>query len=311
MFSFFHARGTPLFSRIPLNALRSFESAARLKSFKRAAVELSVTPSAISHQVKILEEWIGHKLFERVSNITTLTPVGASLFANVHSYFLDLARALDTHRPKSTIATIVITATPAFAALWLIPKLGSFYAAHPGIKIKVESNNQVIDLLRNVTVDLAIRCTTHDYRELYNVKLFNERFGVYFSANAEQPSPPPNLINIAWSSPESAIVHWHQWCEKAQCEDWLNSARLLDYEDEHYALQAAIAGQGYILASNVLAQDSLNRGLLKPFKPEITLEGSSYIAMCRPGRERQPDLKKFLAWITQEAAKDPADCRLE
>lgn len=289
-----------MFSKLPLTGLKAFEAAARLSSFKRAAAELAVSPSAVSHQVKALEEWLGQRLFERVAKGAVLTPVGAALFAQVHEHFSGLDEALAHYRPSADNHALVITTTQAFAALWLIPRLGRFYAMHPGITVKVEASNSVVDLLREGHVDIAIRNASGGYPDLYARPLMAERFCVYVGAQAA-PQVMAELIDVAWAAPQTAIVQWQQWCEQAGTLSWLTDYKIRHYEDEHYALQAAVAGQGYILASDVLAHDSVSRGLLTPHRPDVVLEGYRYIALCRPGKERTPAVRCFLDWAADEA----------
>lgn len=288
-----------MFSKLPLTALKTFEAAARLSSFKLAAAELAVSPSAVSHQIKALEQWLGQRLFERIAKGTQLTPTGSALFSQVHDYFLGLDRALEQYRPAVDKVDIVVTTTQAFAALWLIPRLGSFYSIHPGINVKVEATNDVVDLLRDGSVDVAVRNTDKPWTGLYQRPFIQERFGVFMASQAA--CAVEELIDVAWSAPQMAVVHWQQWCEKAGCMHWLTDYKVRHYEDEHYALQAAVAGQGYLLASDVLAQDSVQRGLLKPYRADVMLDGYDYVALCRPGRERQPAIRSFLDWIAGEA----------
>ena len=286
-----------MFSTLPLTALKAFEAAARLSSFKLAAAELAVSPSAVSHQIKALEEWLGQRLFERIAKGTLLTPTGSALFGQVHHYFLGLDQALEQFRPLLDKVDIVVTTTQAFAALWLIPRLGRFYAIHPGINIKVEATNDVVDLLRDGSIDVAVRNTDKCWAGLSQRPFMHERFGVFRAADGP---PAGELIDVAWSAPQTAIVHWQQWCEKAGQMNWLADYKVRHYEDEHYALQAAVAGQGYLLASDVLAQDSVQRGLLQRYRADIMLEGYDYVALCRPGQERQPAIRSFLDWIAAE-----------
>jgi DNA-binding transcriptional LysR family regulator len=287
--------GLAVFSKLPLKALRSFESAARLSSFRLAADELAVTPSAISHQVKALEAWLGRRLFDRTPVGVQLTPEGAVLFTDVHRYFLDLARSLAQLRPAAIQQTVVVTTTAAFAALWLIPRLGSFYAAHPQITVKVEAANDVIDLARNASVDIAIRNTRKQHSDLYQALLLDEHFGVFIAPGTVPATA--ELINVAWTPPQTAGVEWRDWCGAAGLDGWLADYKMRDYEDEHYALQAAVAGQGYLLASTVLAADSVARGTLMAYRPEVTLQGASYYVLARPGRERVAPVMEFVRWL--------------
>jgi LysR family glycine cleavage system transcriptional activator len=237
-------------------------------------------------------------LFERLAQGTALTPSGAALFAQVHDHFTGLDQALAHYRPLGDKVNIVVSTTQAFAALWLIPRLGGFYALYPGITIKVEADNDVVDLLREGGIDIAIRNTCKRYPGLYQRPLMEERFSVFMAA----ADPVDELIDVAWDAPQAPIVQWREWCEKAGLLSWLEDFNVRHYEDEHYALQAAVAGQGYILASEVLAQDNLQRGLLRQYRADVVLEGSTYVALCRPGSERLPAMRGFLDWLADQAA---------
>ena len=115
-----------MFASLPLTALRAFESASRLLSFKAAAEELSVTPTAVSHQIRSLETWLGVSLFERLPRQVRLTDCGERLFHSLHGALLEVAQSVDTLRPQRSGASLTISTTAAFAALWLVPRLGRF-----------------------------------------------------------------------------------------------------------------------------------------------------------------------------------------
>lgn len=116
-----------MFASLPVTALRAFEAAARLRSFKAAAAELAVTPTAVSHQIKALERHAGVALFDRVPQGVRLTDAGARLFASAHGALLDIAQTLDALRPASAAGALTLSTTHSFAALWLVPRLGRFY----------------------------------------------------------------------------------------------------------------------------------------------------------------------------------------
>lgn len=120
-----------MFASLPLTALRAFESASRLLSFKAAAEELSVTPTAISHQVRALEDWLGVALFERLPRQVRLTEGGERLFRSLHGALLEVAQSVDTLRPQRSGSSLTLSTTAAFAALWLVPRLGRFGAGRP------------------------------------------------------------------------------------------------------------------------------------------------------------------------------------
>lgn len=291
--------GPTVFSKIPLTAYRTFEAAARSGSFKAAADELFVTPAAVSYQVKALEAWVGTLLFERTGKGVQLTPDGERLYRDAHGALLDISNSLAGFRPQPDFHTLVLATTPALASAWLIPRLGDFYRAWPHINVRVETSNEVVDLLRDSSIDLAIRTSSREDPTLVSHCLMDERFGAYvapaFSDSTQRPRV--ELITLRWQIPGGFTVDWATWCSAAGHADWLTQAVMREYDDEHFALNAAIAGQGFVLASNVLVADSLAKGLLVPYRSDISLPGPRYVAVCAPGRERQSPVSEFLRWL--------------
>ena len=292
-----------MFAALPLTALRAFESASRLLSFKAAAEELSVTPTAISHQIRSLETWLGVPLFERLPRRVQLTEGGERLFRSLHGALLEVAQSVDTLRPQRNTSTLMISTTAAFATLWLVPRLGRFYASHPNIKLRLDTHCEVIDLHQDASVDLVIRYSLDDYPNLYGLCLFDEQFGVYGSPEQVRLAAQraPTLISVNWHNTRLYAHGWQAWCAEAG-ESWLNHpAPCREYDEEHYALQAAIAGQGLVLASNILVSESVASGLLQGYRPDVQVNGAGYSALCVPGRERHPPVRAFFQWLQAEA----------
>ena len=292
-----------MFANLPLNALRSFESAARLLSFKAAAEELSVTPTAISHQIRSLETWLGVQLFERLPRQVRLTDGGQRLFHSLHGALLEVAQSVDTLRPQRSNTHLTLSTTAAFAALWLVPRLGRFYARHPNINVRLDTHCEVIDLHQDASVDLVVRYSLDDYPNLYGLCLFDESFGVYGAPAqvALAARQPPTLISVRWHNSKLYAHGWDAWCAQAG-ETWLTRQPCMrEYDEEHYALQAAIAGQGLVLASNILVSESVASGLLVGYRPHVQVDGAGYSALCVPGRERHPPVRAFFQWLEEEA----------
>lgn len=294
-----------MFASLPLTALRAFESASRLLSFKAAAEELSVTPTAISHQVRALEDWLGVALFERLPRQVRLTEGGERLFRSLHGALLEVAQSVDTLRPQRSGSSLTLSTTAAFAALWLVPRLGRFYAQHPDINVRLDTHCEVIDLHQDASVDLVLRYSLEDYPNLYGLCLFDESFGVYGSPEqvALAARRTPTLISVHWYNSKLYAHGWQAWCAKSG-ENWLNPPPAIrEYDEEHYALQAAIAGQGLVLASNILVSQSVASGVLVPYRGEVQVDGAGYSALCVPGRERHPPVRAFFAWLREEAQR--------
>ncbi|MBC2654867.1 LysR family transcriptional regulator [Pseudomonas sp. MSSRFD41] len=292
-----------MFAHLPLTALRTFESAARLLSFKEAADDLSVTPTAVSHQIRSLEHWLGVPLFERLPRQVRLTEAGDRLFHSLHGALLDVAQSVATLRPAPDNGQLTVSTTAAFAALWLVPRLGRFYAQHPGINLRLDTQCEVVDLQQDASIDVAIRYSQDGYLNLHGLCLFDERFAVYGSPQqvALAGQQRPALISVHWRSSTLYADGWQAWCAQAG-ENWLeDQPQVRSYDEEQYALQAAIAGQGLVLASNILVSQSVASGLLQAYRPDIHVGGAGYSALCVPGRERHPPVRVFLQWLQQEA----------
>lgn len=296
-----------MFAKLPLTALRGFESAARLGSFKAAAQELNVSPAAISHQVKSLEAFLGVLLFERSSQSVRLSADGERLQPFMHRALLDIQHGLQVLSPPCTAQSLVVSTTPAFASLWLIPRLGDFHQLHPDIDVRLHTSNDVVDLQRDASIDLAIRALFTPDPQLFEQPLLDEYFGVYCRPGWQPPTTgsPVELIDVPWLSSAKVAVDWPVWCAKAETLGWLENARFRRYDEEQHALQAAVAGHGLVLASNVLVAEVVGRGELGEYRPEIRLAGARYTVVCVPGRERQAAVRGFREWLLGRSIAEP------
>jgi LysR family glycine cleavage system transcriptional activator len=232
-----------------------------------------------------------------------LTEGGERLFRSLHGALLEVAQSVDTLRPQRSGSSLTLSTTAAFAALWLVPRLGRFYAQHPNINVRLDTHCEVIDLHQDASVDLVLRYSLDDYPNLYGLCLFDESFGVYGSPEqvALAARRTPTLISVRWHNSKLYAHGWEAWCAKSG-ENWLKpQPAIREYDEEHYALQAAIAGQGLVLASNILVSESVASGLLVPYKGEVVVDGAGYSALCVPGRERHPPVRAFFAWLREEA----------
>lgn len=292
-----------MFARLPLTALRTFESAARLGGFKAAADELAVTPAAVSHQVKSLEQALGLRLFDRSAQGVRITEAGLRLQQQVQGALQQLLDSVQGLTPTHDTRQLTLSTTAAFASLWLIPRLGDFYRRYPDIQVRVDTDNQVVDLHRDASIDLALRAVIQPDPTLFQLPLLEEFMGVYAQPGwVLADTGPLELISVPWQSQTPLVVDWPTWCERAGHTDWPARARLRQYDDEHYALQAAIAGHGLVLASTVLVADSVAQGLLHPYRPDTRLSAARYCAVCVPGHERRTPVREFLAWLQTQVA---------
>ncbi|MBA3324714.1 MAG: LysR family transcriptional regulator [Rhodobacteraceae bacterium] len=201
----------------PLGGLRAFEAAARHLSFKMAAVELGVTPTAISHQIKQLEVYCGQPLFRRRPRPLALTAAGEQLFPVLRDGFESFVEALSTIRESRAAERLRITATNAFAARWLVPRLPHWRATHPRVKLDIIGTDAVLDLGE---ADVAIRYARRPPRGVHSVKLFRDRFHVVASprlVGAAGPLLSPleiaryTLIEAEWPPTDKKAPTWLSW----------------------------------------------------------------------------------------------------
>ena len=280
-------------------ALRTFESAARLGSFKRAAAELSVTPTAVSHQIRALEDTLGVQLFVRQARRIKLTEIGSALAPAFTRGFQEMKTALD--EVLATDPVITVSTTAAFALLRLVPELPSFYAQAPGIRVQIETATQPIDLQHHRHVDVALRYGSGPYPGLFALPLVEEEFGAYAAPGRfdKDALSGATLLETDWQQPVLRDVNWPGWFARAQLKID-DVARIVRFDEEHFVLQAAIAGQGVALASSVLASDMVARELLVPVRPEIQLRGAAYTALCLEENSRSRKVSMFLAWLEEQ-----------
>ena len=293
--------------RLPaLTALRAFEAAARLRSFKQAAQELSVTPTAVSHRIRALEDELGRALFVRRVRAVELTPEGELLHAAVGSGLQTIALAIDRirrpERPSVTLST-----TPAFAAKWLVPRLGAFQARHPGIDLHVHASTTPVDLDAG-TVDLAIRYGRGRYPGVDARLLLRDRFAAVASPSLRAASRPDParwpLIHFEWRRQLPADLGWSAWA-RAAGRPLPEPPAGVRYSEESHAIQAAVAGQGVALLSLVLVEEELRLGLLRVLAGPV-LEGLSYHLLKSARRPPSDAVSAVEAWLAEVAAAAPA-----
>ena len=208
---------TTMFARIPSpSALRTFEAAARLGSFKAAARELSVTPTAVSHQIRNLEEHLEVPLFIRRTRAVALTESGQRLSEAVHQAFQQITMALEDVSATETVLTV--STTPAFAALWLVPRLSRFEERHPRLRFQLVTSTTPTDLERDRVVDVAVRYGTGPYPRLRAHTLADEAFGAYATPDYIERLErweDAELIETAWQLPGFEDVSWDAWLAAA------------------------------------------------------------------------------------------------
>jgi LysR family glycine cleavage system transcriptional activator len=288
---------------LPLSALRAFEAAARLGSFKAAAEELGVTPTAISHQIRGLEALSGVELFERQVRRVTLTEAGAQLYPVLRDGFDAIQTALERLTQPRRRPQVVISATNAFTVKWLVPRMADFRRLHPGIDLQLQASDDVVDL-RSTAVDIAIRYGRGPYPGLIAEPLFTDHFApvanprIGVRSMADLARVP--LIHFDWKRAQPENPTWERWFVAAGIAG-PPSAGQLRFSDEGHAIQAAVAGHGIALVSQALITDELAAGhLVQAFGPVIA--GHTYHVAVNNERSPSASAQAVVAWLKAQTA---------
>ena len=282
----------------PLAALRAFEAAARHLSFRLAAEELSVTPTAVSHQIRQLESLLGIALFERQARSVVLTPEGRLLFPALREGFDLMTAALAPLMGPKRRRILTVSATPAFVARLLVPRLAEFQAAHPELDLRLHASTQPVDFATQ-QIDAAIRYGQGPYRGLRHEPLLRTGFAPMCSPALKLRKPADlarhPLLHFQWQPTFREPPDWTAWRRAAGLRN-LDVGRGITFTDETHAIDAAIAGQGVGLLNTALVADALARGtLVTPLGP--TLEGLHYQLVYPPAAEGDPALAALREWL--------------
>jgi len=291
-------------NRVPLKAVQAFEAAARLSSFALAAEELFVTPSAVSHQIKLLEEQFGVQLFHRVHRAVVLTDSGRRYAEEVSAAFarIDLATRELGRTAKSDILTV--HSTPSFATQWLMPRLARFSSLNPDVDVRLNASTDAVDLVAE-TVDIDIR---------YGMKRLQPAGTMVLTFPPETIVPlcAPSLADGLQPIRSADDLHHHTLIHSEVClvgwRDWmrqhrkvkLDIARGLRFDRSFMAISAAVDGLGVCLESLLLAQRELETGrLVAP----LGLDGpkvQGYTFNLLKSRADLPKIRSFQDWLFGE-----------
>jgi LysR family glycine cleavage system transcriptional activator len=287
----------------PLKSLRYFACAARHLSFSKAADELHVTHSAISHQIKALEEHLGTKLFRRHGRGLRLTEAGQAYFPAVQDSFDRLADASIKLSRRKTAGPLTVTCMPSFAARWLVPHLGNFRARHPDIDVRIGADEKVVDFTRD-EVDVAIRHGLGKWPGVMADRLLSE---THFPVCSPKLLEGPNAIREPMDLFKHSLLRDYDWRGNFW-NDWFRAAGLgnidfghsLSFNNSALMIQAAIDGLGVALTQQILVGDDLKAGrLVKPFELQIETDYAYWVVMPPQYRSR-PKVAAFRNWILEE-----------
>jgi LysR family glycine cleavage system transcriptional activator len=294
-----------------LNSLRAFEAAARHLSFTKAAGELNVTPAAISHQIKALEEFLGVVLFRRLTRALRLSNAGQAAFPKVREGFDNLAEAVEILRAEEESKVLTVSVSPSFGAKWLVPRLDRFRAAHPDLDIRIDATDRLADF-QGDNVDVALRYGMGNYPSLLVDKLFGAEMVPVCSPDlldGPQPLRRPQdlvdhtLLHLDWTLEEEASPSWRMWLLAAGVSE-VDATRGPRFSMESMMVQAAIEGQGVALAKTVLVDGDLAAGrLVMPFDLSVCDPlNFSYFLVSPAQTAEVPKVAAFRTWVLSEAA---------
>ena len=292
----------------PLNALRTFEAAARHLSFTRAAAELHVTQAAVSHQIKGLEDWLGVPLFRRMNRRLLLTAEGQQYLVSVRTAFDELGAGTQRLLAGERQGVLTVSVIPSFAARWLVPRLGRFRDAHPEIDLRLAATLQNVDFTRD-DVDVGIRYGAGRYPELHATFVMQEAyFPVCAPALLDGNHPlrqPADLCHYTLLHDEPAPGEpnpgWKDWL-KAAGATGVRWDRGPLFGDASMMIQAAITGQGVALGRSTLVVDDLAAGrLVAPFSLSLPA-AYAYWMVCPKQYADRPKIVAFRDWLLREAS---------
>ena len=288
--------------------LRSFEAAARLESFTLAAKELHLTQSAISHQIKELEEYFGKPLFFRKNRKVEPTSEGRRLLDSLSRIFDVIEAACNevTLAPNSQV--LALHCSPSFAAKWLSPRLPEFIKANPDITIRMTSGAEPIDLLRNQEIDVAISYQfTHTGPGITSVSLGEEKIIPMCSPELIDPTVSAEELMSKLTLIESSLNHhtWERWFEINHLKN--PSSRKMSFDRAALSISAAVDGIGAVLESVRFAERELSRGELVEIGQQIFLPTTdrTHFLSYRSNTKNSQKIKLFNEWIFSKAGVTP------
>lgn len=286
-----------------LNALHTFESAARHLSFKLAAEELYLTPSAVSKQIRSLEEELGYRLFHRLTRKLVLTEEGKQLVGVVRSALTLISDRVEGLQVDDTNRILKISVPPSFAMKWLIPRLGKFKTAFPEIVLEIDAESRYVDL-REAGVDLVIRYTHETAASAFTeTQMMDE---------ALFPVGAPKLLDQGEEIQQ--IEDLQAFCflhtpEKTRWTDWFKAtgaselvpANEMFFSRADLAVQATIEGQGIMIAREALVSDDIAMGRLRRLFNYPVKDTKSYRILCLVEQAQKNPIATFRNWLLDEA----------
>jgi len=283
----------------PLDPLLAFEAAARNLSFTKAASELHLTQSAVSRQIQQLEEYLGVKLFERRTRTLLLTENGQLFYRATQDALQKLHDSARRIRGTATMNTVVVSTTPGFASLWLIPHLAGFTHGHPQVDVRISATNEMIDDLERAQVDVAVRYAPEGSVTGGRLLFGETVFPVCSPELAPKLVTPEDLhaqVLLYLEHPRAAWLDWELWFHALGLRNF-EPAGKLHFSHYDQLIQAAIDGHGVALGRHPLLEQLLHeRKLVAPFKNKVASSRAYYVVES-PAAKAKPQVREFADWL--------------
>ncbi|MCA0058259.1 MULTISPECIES: LysR substrate-binding domain-containing protein [unclassified Mesorhizobium] len=287
-----------ILNRVHLNGLRAVETVARLGSLAAAAGELNVSASAVSQQIKRVEQQLGQAVFERTTKGLVLTEFGAMFAMRLGAGFRELTQAVAL-ADEARQCTLVVSVAPAFASKWLLPRLSHHFTRHPNVLLRIDASVRLADLDHS-DIDIAIRLGDGTWPGgKAELLLAQEVFPVCAPSIAKKLKSIEDLAQTCAITDERAMINWESWFDAAGVEPvtFLKGAR---FTDPMLCLESAIAGHGVMLGWQLLAADALADGrLVAPFGIRAQ-SGLGYWLVTSAAKAESRKVRDFKLWIREE-----------
>ncbi|AUH34230.1 LysR substrate-binding domain-containing protein [Paracoccus tegillarcae] len=288
----------------PFRAIAVFYHVARHNSIVQAANELNVTPSAVSQQIKALEEQIGTTLVARDGRSIRLTEAGERYFELISDKVEGVMQATELMRGTRQTANMVIRTTPTISTKWLLPRLGRFLELMPDTNIRIDGSNEPVDFNRD-NVDLEIRHGLGGWPGLYTEPLTEERFLPVCSPQLAAPGAltPAEVLDLPIIRSLKAQIQWRAWAEAMRLAPPANNTAL-SFDRSHMAIDAAALGLGVALESELMMEEELRSGrLVMPVAQTPMLQTATQWLVCPRSNLRRHRVMRLIEWLRDEAAQ--------
>lgn len=280
---------------LPLNALRAFEASARHLSFTRAAIELSVTQAAVSHQVKVLENRLNVSLFKRLPRGLMITAEGEALLPLLRDSFDRMADMLERLEGGQVREVLMVGAVGTFAVGWLLPRLPTFQAKYPFIDIRLSTNNNRVDMAAE-GLDYTIRFGNGAWHSIESIRLFEAPLTVLCIPRiAEELREPVDLMKqtLLRSYRED---EWTSWFAAAGVAHPAPLLKGIVFDSSLAMMEAAMQGAGVALSPPLMFSRHLATGVIKQPYNIYTSKGSYWLTRLK-SRTPTPGMDAFQAWL--------------